>query len=244
MSTALSLSTDIVGLSWNGRLWPEPDDTELTIRRWARDNPDLRGCRTVPEVLRAIAGNADGLLLFLIAWSQVGCRVADHLIARTMAPKLRQMAGRDHIAEFDDYLAQLWLQVQGYPLQRRRRRVAANLALDTLKAVLAERDCGREAPMVPDLLEIRLGPVPETPLSRRLIDAGQALGLFDEHTARVLVSVYVLGLSGDQAAVAHGITADMVRYRCSKYVRRMSQHRRELLQHLTRPEIREALHAA
>ncbi|NLT30580.1 MAG: hypothetical protein GXX86_09015 [Propionibacterium sp.] len=233
------------GLTWNGRLWPEPESCELTVRRWARDNPDLTGCRDAADVLDAIRRSPDRVLLFLIAWSQIGCRVADHLIARTMAPKLRRMAARDADAEFDDYLAHLWLQVQAYALQRRVHRVAANLALDTLKAVLAERGADGVAPVETGILELRLGPAPEPrPLSRQLIDAAEELGVIDRHTAEVLISVYVIGLSGEQAARMHGISPEMVRYRCSRYVRRMAEHRQELVQRLTRPEIREALAAA
>lgn len=233
------------GLTWNGRLWPEPDDAEFTIRRWARDNPNLLGCRSVPDVLAAVRRLPDEVLIFLIAWSQLGCRVADHLIVRTMAPKLRQMARRDPFAEFDDYLACLWLQVHTYPIDRRPHRVAANLGLDTLKAVLAERLPDTEAPVEVGLLEFRLGPAPEQPnLSEQLIDAAHELGLFDEHTARVLTSVYVHGLSGRQAAAEHNTTPEMVRYRCSKYVRRMAQHRQTLLDRVARTEFREAMHAA
>ncbi|MBO0813222.1 MAG: sigma-70 region 4 domain-containing protein, partial [Microlunatus sp.] len=50
------------------------------------------------------------------------------------------------------------------------------------------------------------------------------LGLIDDPTRRLLLSVYAEGLSSADAAVRHGLTPTTVRFRCSRAIRRMAQH--------------------
>jgi DNA-directed RNA polymerase specialized sigma24 family protein len=57
-----------------------------------------------------------------------------------------------------------------------------------------------------------------------LIDAASRLGLIDGLTRQVLLSVYAEGLSGRLAADRHQTSPEMVRYRCSRAVRRLAQH--------------------
>lgn len=212
--------------------WPEPEETNPTIRQWATDCDALAGCGNAVQVLAAIRSQPDEVLIFLISHAQAGSLVADYLLARTMAPKLRQMASRDPDAEFDDYLTQLWMRIHTYPIAYRTQRVAANLALDTLKAVVSQRAPRQE--LLADQV-VEWGPVTnEVPgLGRDLLAAAQQIGLIDALTAGILASVYIDGLSGRQAARRHHTSPHMIRYRCSTYVRRMANQRQALLAHLT-----------
>lgn len=211
--------------------WPEPEETNRTIRQWATDCDALAGCGNAVQVLAAIRSQPDEVLIFLITHAQAGNVVADYLLARTMAPKLRQMASRDPDAEFDDYLTQLWMRIHTYPIAHRSHRVAANLALDTLKAVVAQRPPQQELP-ADEIVEWGCVTVESVRLGRDLLVAAEQIGLIDGTTAGILASVYIDGLSGRQAARRHHTSPEMIRYRCSTYVRRMTRHRQELLAHL------------
>lgn len=221
-------SAAIAEIHTKDNFWPEPFETEATIRQWAIDCDELAGCSNAVQVLAAIRRHPDPVLLFLISNAQAGNLVADYLLARTLAPKLRLMASRDPQAEFDDYLTQLWMRVHTYPVARRPYRVAANLALDTLKAVVAQRPPRHELPADPKIVDVQQGTEPHG-LGRDLLLAAEQIGLIDATTAGILASVYIDGLSGRQAAQLHRTTPDMIRYRCSTYVRRLAEHRAELL---------------
>jgi len=58
------------------------------------------------------------------------------------------MARRDPRAGIDDYIARLWCVINSYPLNRRPVWIAANLSMDTVKAVSrAHRWMGRAISM-------------------------------------------------------------------------------------------------
>ena len=57
-----------------------------------------------------------------------------------------------------------------------------------------------------------------------LIEIAGRLGLIDSPTRDVLLSVYSDGLSGREAAARHQTSPEMIRFRCSKAVRRLAQH--------------------
>ena len=101
-----------------------------------------------------------------------------------MLPKMVLMAVRDDTATFDDYLGALWLRVATYPLDRRPRAVAANLALDTLKTVTTDRRTPRQAGLPTHEGDPLEDAVP-------VLAAGVRLGVIDPRTRRTLEAVYV-----------------------------------------------------
>lgn len=190
------------------------------------------GGRRARDVLDDVAADPDGVLGWLIAQTQAGDALAGRIVCQAMLPKLILMAGRDPRAGLDDYLAQLWLRIGSYPLDRRRERIAANLALDTLKAIRQEYR-SLPSPVEQDELERQLPPSPpvefgEELSARRVLRGAGRLGLLDDFTSRVLLAVYVEGLSSQEAAARFGSTAGSIRWRCSRAVRLLARHADEL----------------
>jgi DNA-directed RNA polymerase specialized sigma24 family protein len=133
--------------------------------------------------------------------------------------------------------------INNYPLQRRPVRIAANLSLDTLKAVSREhRWLGRgHVTLWPssESLEELLSPVgvDGTPYDspppvdvevHEVLEAGSQLGLIDDLASALLQSVYVDGMTGTHTARRFHTSAGTIRVRCSKAVRQLAAHAVEL----------------
>lgn len=179
---------------------------------WRLALPGRAASATLGEVLARVRGDADAVLLALLGLQRDGDRLAGRTVVQAMVPKLVLMAARDSEASFDDYLAAMWLRVATYPVERRPHRVAANLALDTLKSVKGGRP--REPRTLPGIVE-------PDPLgdATTVLDAGVQLGAIDPLTRRTMKVVYIDGRSSRAAGVELGMSADSVRWRCSKGVR-------------------------
>lgn len=204
--------------------------SESTLAGWAARHPVLADCPDPDQVLARIEQDPDPVLAALIAEDAAGCPTAGRVVLQTMLPKLRRMARRDPDAVLADYLAHLWLVIRRYPLARRPHRIAANLALDTLKAVRTER-VATVVPLAEGDLERLLPPVLEGAdelTARRLIRAGRRLGLIDRATGALLISVYAEGCSGRVAAERHHAGPGAIRQRCHVAVRRLAAHASEL----------------
>lgn len=173
--------------------------------------PALAGADTLGAVLARVPAEPDAVLLGLLCLQQAGERLAGRVVVQAMVSKLVLMAVRDPQTTFDDYLAALWVRVATYPTARRPRRVAANLALDALKSVKA----GLPGPA------LALVPTVPDPLgdATTVLDAGVRLGAIDGLTRVTLEAVYVDGRTSRAAGDVLGMTADTVRWRCSKGVR-------------------------
>jgi hypothetical protein len=127
-----------------------------TYRRWVSVQPVLARFSGVAALVRFLqdeqptAGEArakDELLCALLALARDDL-LAGRVVLQALLPGLKQLAGR---ALFDArerelfwelLLAHTWSRVRGYPLERRRRSVAANLLFDSLQRTL--RELGRE----------------------------------------------------------------------------------------------------
>ncbi|GAB3708455.1 RNA polymerase sigma factor [Mariniluteicoccus flavus] len=213
------------------REWSQLDlAAHATVARWALAHRALAGCRSLDDVLEAIRRDPDAALGALLAEDRQGGAYAGRVVLQAMLGKVVAMASRDAGATAEEYAAQLWLVIRAYPLERRPERIAANLALDTLKAVKAERDPRTVAvEAVDDAPAVE--PADHDDLrARRVLRAAEELGLIDADTHAVLASVYAEGLSGIAAAERHRTSAQAIRKRCSVSVRRLAAHRLELLE--------------
>lgn len=219
------------------------DLAAATVQQWGRRHPvALAGCRTPADVLIAVRTSPDRTLLALLEQVSEGDMVAGRVVVQTMLPKLITMSRRDREHELADYVSWLWLVASAYPVARRRHRVAANLALDTLKEVTRHRQ-RREIPYRSeslDLLESERwaartggcgpdGDLVDTLTAATVINNAFRLGLLDDLTVRVLTVVYDHGLPGKEAAAQLGMSVDSVRWRCSRAVRRLASHAADLL---------------
>jgi hypothetical protein len=153
------------------------------------------------------------------------------------------MAQRDPRSRIDDYLAHLWCVIGTYPLQRRPVRIAANLSMETLKAVSQERRWLAQGGVtllpssesLEELLEpmgldgsVYYSPPPVDVELRRVLEASSLLQLIDDSDALLLRTIYADGMSGNQAAREFHTSAGAVRVRCSKVVRQLAAHAVEL----------------
>lgn len=214
-----------------------------TLRRWDEEWEALAppgrtvpstwvlACRSlsegtwIAEVPQVVAADADAVLLGLLRLHRTGDDVAGRVVLRAMMPKAVRMALCDAESALSDYVAALWEQISVYPIERRPRRVAANLALDTLKTVKSLRACRGVPPWHPP------GGDPG-PDAVAVLDAGLRLGLIDPLTRRTLECVYLQGRSSRAAASELGTSSDAVRWRCSKGVRALRTHALDLMDEL------------
>lgn len=224
------------------------------ISRWAGRYSALLGCRTPDDVMDAVRADPDPVLAALIdihqsqrlAASVSGDHLAGRIVLQSLLGKIVTMAARQAHHAVEDYVGHLWARIGSYPLKRRPQRIAANLALDTLKAVTRETAADPRARTVPvtdaELERAGLGHIARGPgwpgieqdprvaeqvadlTAHRVIHAAEELGLIDEPTCRLLLSVYAEGMSSAEAAARYGLTPTTVRFRCSKAIRRMARH--------------------
>jgi DNA-directed RNA polymerase specialized sigma24 family protein len=213
------------------------------VSRWAERHDVLTSCRSFEDVLSAARRYSDPVLAALLTEVSLGDQLAGRVVLQAVIGRMVRMAQRDPRAGIDDYLAQLWCAISSYPLQRRPVRIAANLSMDTLKAVSREhRWIGRgEITLWPssESLEELLSPAgldgtrydslqPADVEARRVLEASSLLRLIDNSSATLLQSVYVDGMTGAQAARRLHISAGTVRVQCSKVVRELAAHAVEL----------------
>jgi hypothetical protein len=210
---------------------------------WADRHEALTRCRSLDDVLSIARVSSDRVLAALLREVSVGDQLAGRVVLQALIGRMVRMAQRDPRARIDDYLAHLWCEIGSYPLQRRPVRIAANLSMDTLKAVHQERRWLARGgiTLLPsgESLEELLEPtgLDGTPYDslppvdievRQVLEAGSWLELIDDSETALLRSVYVAGMSGAQAARQLHTSAGMVRVRCSKVVRHLAAHAVEL----------------
>lgn len=120
---------------------------------WRDAEPALARFLDAAAVVRFLRGpgaraEKDAVLCALLAWARqepIGARV----VLEAIRPGLLNLAvrltrdARDPEATATTIFAAVWEGIRRYPLERRPRRVAANLLLDTLKVTL--RELGRES---------------------------------------------------------------------------------------------------
>jgi DNA-directed RNA polymerase specialized sigma24 family protein len=202
---------------------------------WGSSWPALAACESLDDVLGLVREQPDPALYALLSLSACGDVLAARVVLQAMLGKLVRMAAIDTQAGLDDYVGALWLRIRTYPTADRPVRIAANLALDTLKTVQGQRRTPRGIEVTPyppsafvDSLWDRPEPSADELAARRVIRAAARLGLISSDTEAVLTSVYADGLSGPSAAARHGKSPGAIRVQCHTAVRRMAQHARLL----------------
>ncbi|MCW3159261.1 hypothetical protein [Micropruina sonneratiae] len=182
--------------------------------------------RSLGEVLAGIADDPDAVLGGLLLRNAAGDRLAGRVVLQALLGKLVLLAARDPVHSLGDYLAECWLRLASYPLRRRPRRIAANLVLDTRRAVWS--DVAAPPPVDPARLESH--GEPSGPGVAGLLRAATRLGLLDREAGACLFAVYGLGLRSHEAAHHLRISADLVRWRNARSIRRLAPHARSLVE--------------
>lgn len=187
-----------------------------SVRHWAQAEPALAGVARLGDVLAAIRQAPDPVLAALLRRGAAGDQLARRAVLQTMLGKLvRLCAGRPEA--LGDAVSELWLAIADYPLGRRPRWIAANLAFAVQRRLSRPSADRPTADLDPPAV------VAEREAGATLAEARE-LGLIDEGTHRTLWVVYVAGLSSAQAAGVLGTSAESVRWRCSRALRRLAQH--------------------
>jgi DNA-directed RNA polymerase specialized sigma24 family protein len=233
--------TLVEALDWE---WHELVSSQrAAVTRWGDRHVAFALCRSLDDILSAVKLNSDPILGALLTEVSTGDRLAGRVVLQALIGRMVRMAQRDPRASVDDYLAALWGVINSYPLSRRPVRIAANLSLDTLKAVSSEHRWLRRGDVTlwpsGESLEELLEPVgldgsaydslpPVDVEVARVLEAGGLLSLIDDSEAELLHSIYADGISGDRAARRFRLSEGTVRVRCSKAVRRLAAHAVEL----------------
>jgi DNA-directed RNA polymerase specialized sigma24 family protein len=214
-----------------------------TVSRWADRHDVLAPCGSFDDVLSAARLNPDPILAALLTEVSIGDQLAGRVVLQALIGRMVRMAQRDPRASIDDYLARLWCAIGSYPLERRPERIAANLSMETLKAVSREhRWLGRgdvvlwpSSEALEELLEPATLdgspcdlPSPVDVEVLQVLEASSSLSLIDDSDAALLRGVYADGMTGREAAGRFHTSASMVRVRCSKAVNRLAAHAVEL----------------
>lgn len=212
----------------------EDSSATRACRRWSDATPALTGCKTPGDVLERVARDPDVVLGRLLAEVAAGDGLAARVVLQALLPKVVRMASVDPAAEVDDYVTSMWCQIAVYPLARRPTSVAANLALDTLKAVRRERTPVVDVATPPHLVVLAADRRPGRVVGTSSESAGLTVAhvltqarqhrLVDRQTAELLLSVYDEGLSGASAALRHGLSPVAVRLRCSRALKVLAGH--------------------
>lgn len=236
----------------------------IALRRWARAEPVLTGCRRPADVVDAVdqspsPAEQDMILAALIRLSQSGHQLAGRILLQLLLPKLGKMALRTSGTSTDNVwsedrrhviVAEFWDVVASFPVQRRTRKVAANLALDTLHRVTNPRVARPETPVdpvdLPQAPPLRPAATPgELSSDADLVEVvGWAV---DRHVishadGQLLCRVYLPhpdqhGSSADRAAADLGLSPAAVRQRCSRARRHLVEAVRRDLQPMTDAQV-------
>jgi DNA-directed RNA polymerase specialized sigma24 family protein len=181
--------------------------SDAQVARW-RSADALRGAESLDQVLQRVRQAPDATLAVLLTLGASGDRLAWRVVLQAMLPKaVRLSAGRED--RLMEAVSELWLAIAEYPLARRPHSIAANLAWTLHR---------RLAPTQTFLAQS----VPVDVTADDTLAHARSLGLIDDEHHRVLWLVYVAGLTSAAAGRELGISAELVRYRCSRSVRRLA----------------------
>jgi hypothetical protein len=228
------------------------EDSTACVLDWARRCPALGGMVSLPgleaALVQADAGTRDRMLLALLELARTE-ELAGRVVLQAMLGKAVRLAGT-HLTRQAQFggadgeealavaVAALWQVIRTYPVATRRRRVAANLALETLALVHrgqvggAVRG-GQEVPIA-DLrvpgLEERVTGGEQVPVDAELVAVlawAVQQAVITPAEARLLATVYGVDstgrpMDGPRLAAELGVSWPAVRQRCSRSVRRLA----------------------
>lgn len=206
------------------------------LRAWALEEPVLAAFASPTALIRFLhTGRAgpqkDAVLRALLACSRVD-PLAARVVLQAVRPGLKGLARRIFL-DADDVeqlwqllLASVWEQIRTYPLERRPRRIAANLLLDSMRATLNElaRERRRRAelparPVVPDAAAATPMPDVETLLAR-----GVAAGAISADEAELILRTRIDEEPLASAAREFGVSYNVLRVRLQRAERRLLLH--------------------
>lgn len=224
------------------RLCADPR-TESAVARWAARQPELTGCLALDDVEPAVCAGggeqADRILLALLRLTHAGDSLAGRTVLQLMLGKAVRIAmtraGRDTRPSLEHTaVAALWTTIATYPIERRPAKVAANIAMETLRAVTTELTHQlSETPTSPDVLAADLLPTTgsgRTTADHELLDLltwAVDEGAITAGDATLILDIYTPAPGTDGGAAAaerHGLSWPAARQRASRAVRKVAAH--------------------
>jgi DNA-directed RNA polymerase specialized sigma24 family protein len=183
-----------------------------------------------PDEVVANVWQDDTTAVMLLQLAQDKDELAARLLLQAMARRLAWFAGRSSRHELAEFVSAAWERIATYPAASRNSNVLTNLTMDCLKSVSRAGAKGARE------LSVEQPPEPPEPAgdgfpcAAEIIDLAERRALVPTASIAVLRSVYSQGLSGAQAAELHGMSPEMVRYRCSSAIKKLRNYRQELLE--------------
>lgn len=211
------------------------------VEDWATRHQVLRECQDLPSVIARIAIEPDEVLRALLIEAHAGSMTAARTVLQAMLGKVVLMANADQARGVDSYLLAMWECIRRYPVDRRPRHVAANLALDARK--LARRELAGPLMAVPWPPGPSFADIVDRQFERDHADhsrdiavltagdvlrAAMELELIDADAGALLGSVYAEGTRTAEVAGQRRMSPEAVRQRCSQAVRLLAVHSAEI----------------
>lgn len=181
---------------------------DQTVAGWGRRQPALGAASGLDDLLAVIRRAPDPALSALLQLGLDGEGLAHRVVLQALLGKV-VLLSKGRPEWFDEAVSTLWVAIAEYPLHRRPRAIATTL-LWTLRRELR--------PAVAGLMPV----VPVEPTAEETLQTAMTLRLIDDEALRTLWLVYILGLSSNRAAAVLGVSAETIRYRCSRDLRRLA----------------------
>lgn len=204
----------------------------IHFEAWRRADPALARFHRPADVLRYLrsrpsAAAEDTVLLALLTRARQEPS-AGRLVLYALLPGLRNVARRSLVSvdEREELwaalLASVWEHIRAYPVERRPRRVAANLLLDTMRSTLA---AVRRERIEDEPLPTALADEPSPELRCDDVDAllarAVAAGAISPQEAQLVLSTRFDGIPLAHVAAAHGEPYNRVKVRRQRAERRL-----------------------
>jgi len=205
------------------------------LRVWAQREPSLAPFADPVRLIGFLRGPAPWTMKDELLHPLVRIASEDPLAARVvlqaLMPGLKGLAARALLdaSERDELwellLAHAWERIRRYPLERRPRRIAANVLLDTLRGTMREleRERRRRHRSVPDATVEAPSPDRRAEVARMLLDAVSA-GAISQLEARILFETRIERCSLAEVAADVGLAYNVLRVRLQRAERRLLLH--------------------
>lgn len=226
-----SLPIDVLERDWQREL----HGRQLSQRfaAWRKAEPALAGFEDAAALLRFLRGpglssDKDAVLRALLACARAE-PLAGRVALEAMLPGLKRLAGRllvdarEREELWSALMACAWERIRTYPVERRPRKIAANLVLDCLSGTLAALSGWRRDPAAkayPPSRALESVTTCEGDVDGLLAEA-VAAGALSEDEAELIAATRIDGASLGELAASQGLRFDTLKHRRHRAERRL-----------------------
>jgi DNA-directed RNA polymerase specialized sigma24 family protein len=224
------LPVDVLDPDWRHEL--VAPHLRRRFRVWREAEPALAAFRDPAALLRFLRGPGSGahkdeVLCALLRRARRE-PVAGRVVLEAMLPGLKKLAGRlltdvrDREELWSVLLACAWERIRTYPVERRPRRVAANVLLDSLNGTLATFSRERREPASgAGILAYSVAAVPAPAGVDALLDAAIDAGAVSREEAELILATRVDETPLSVLARSQGVNFDTLKHRRGRAERRL-----------------------